>query len=418
MKKIQILLVSLSLIFLNSCGALSEFCQHVYDNIPVNNNGFTYHNYSQQEAMDVILNTREAQAWNSSATSKGLFLASTGLKAIGELTGQDFSVATNIMDATTDDLISDKNSQKSTKHSIVGAAFYGAGHVAEYFEDKRHAENNDAFVAAHQDDIENDKYFFCRYQIDETGEYVNMQRKYGMDTVMKCIRENQQAEYNQTLEEALAECNPWYSVSELDEMLIRQEGQSQEDYINQKNKRYTIIRDALKCYESSQRMETENENLNYESNIDNIIEEEKQIAEHSQVYELQKDNETQETISVNNFANELEQLEQTKVDTYKFNSYALSDENKAELDKAAEILLRNPEMEIELLGHSCDLGEKEAKYIIGIQRAKGAKAYLVEKGVDAKRIYVHSYADKKPLLPNNSAENRAKNRRVEIKIIK
>lgn len=418
MKNMQILLFTLSLIMLNSCGVVSDFCQHVYNSIPVNNNGTTYHNYSQQEAMDVILNTREAQAWNSSAASKGIFLASSGLKALGELTGKDFSVATNIMDATTDDLISDKNSQKSTKHSIVGAAFYGAGHIAGYFEDKKHAENNDAFLAAHQDDIDNDKYFFCRYQIDETGEYVNMQRKYGMDTVMKCIRENQQAEYNQTLEEALAECNPWYSVSELDEMLIRQEDQSQEDYINQKNKRYTIIRDALKCYESSQSLGAGSEVSSYEPNIDNIIAEEKQIAENTQVYEQDKENETKESIDEKNKANELDELERIKVDTYKFNSYALSDQNKQELDKAAEILLRNPDLEIELLGHSCDIGDKEAKYIIGIQRAKAAKQYLIDKGVDAKHIYVHSYADKKPLVPNDSQENRAKNRRVEIKIIK
>lgn len=416
MKKIQILLLSLSLMILNSCGVVNDFCQHVYNNIPVDNNGTTYRNYSQQEAMDVILNTREAQAWNSSASSKGVFLASTGLKVVGELTGRDFSVATDIMDATTDDLISDKNTQKSTKHSVVGAAFYGVGNLVGYFEDKKHAENNDAFLAAHEEDIEKDKYFLCRWQIDETGEYVNMQKKYGMDTVMKCIRENQQVDYNQKLEDALAQCNPWVSISELDEMLIRQDGQSQEEYIDQKNKRYTIIRDALKCYELTQREEAGNEGIYYESNVDDIIEEERQITEYTQVDGA--DNEKQETVEINESANEVEALEQIKVDTYRFNSYALSDENKAELDRAAEILLRNPELEIELLGHSCDVGEKEAKYIIGIQRAKAAKAYLVAKGVDAKHIYVHSYADKRPLFPNNSVENRAKNRRVEIKIIK
>ena len=50
--------------------------------------------------------------------------------------------------------------------------------------------------------------------------------------------------------------------------------------------------------------------------------------------------------------------------------------------------------------------------------AKGAKMYLVSKGVEPNRIYVHSCGSKKPLVPNTSAENRAQNRRVEIKIIK
>ena len=51
-------------------------------------------------------------------------------------------------------------------------------------------------------------------------------------------------------------------------------------------------------------------------------------------------------------------------------------------------------------------------------RAKEAKKYLVDKGIDAKRISVHSYGAKKPLVPNATAENRAQNRRVEIKVIK
>lgn len=125
----------------------------------------------------------------------------------------------------------------------------------------------------------------------------------------------------------------------------------------------------------------------------------------------------QEPESTNSFAS-VEDIEKIAIKGFRFKSYDLTDENKAELEKAAEILLRNPDLEIELLGHSCNVGENEAKYIIGILRAKEAKQYLVERGVDAKHIYVHSYADKRPIVPNTTAENRAQNRRVEIKIIK
>lgn len=114
----------------------------------------------------------------------------------------------------------------------------------------------------------------------------------------------------------------------------------------------------------------------------------------------------------------LEDVEQISVSGFKFNSVALSDENKEQLDQAAQILLSYSEAEIELLGHSCDLGDKETNYNFGIMRAKVAKEYLVSKGVDAKRIYVHSYGSKKPLVSNTTAENRAQNRRVEIKVIK
>lgn len=114
----------------------------------------------------------------------------------------------------------------------------------------------------------------------------------------------------------------------------------------------------------------------------------------------------------------LEDLEKISINGFKFNSITLSEENKEQLDQAAQILLSNSEVEIELLGHSCELGDKETNYNFGIMRAKEAKKYLVDKGIDAKRISVHSYGAKKPLVPNTTAENRAQNRRVEIKVIK
>lgn len=114
----------------------------------------------------------------------------------------------------------------------------------------------------------------------------------------------------------------------------------------------------------------------------------------------------------------LDDLEQIIINGFKFNSIALSDENKEQLNQAAQILLSNSEVEIELLGHSCELGDKETNYNFGIMRAKEAKKYLVDKGIEAKRISVHSYGAKKPLVPNTTAENRAQNRRVEIKVIK
>lgn len=124
-----------------------------------------------------------------------------------------------------------------------------------------------------------------------------------------------------------------------------------------------------------------------------------------------------EVITKDNRTNQ-EKLEQTKVDAFSLNSLALSDESKAQLDYAAQILLEDRSLEIELLGHTCDLGDKETNYNIGLLRAKEAKKYLVSKGVESNRVYVHSYGAKKPLVPNTNAENKGKNRRVEIKVIK
>lgn len=124
-----------------------------------------------------------------------------------------------------------------------------------------------------------------------------------------------------------------------------------------------------------------------------------------------------ETITKDDRTNQ-EKLEQINVNAFSLNSIALSNDSKEQLDLAAQILLEDKSLEIELLGHTCDLGNEDVNYIFGILRAKEAKKYLISKGVKGNRIYVHSYGAKKPLTPNITSENRALNRRVEIKVIK
>lgn len=416
MKTIRLIMLITTAISVSACGVMESFVTHVIDNAPLNNTG-AYHTYTQQEAIDMVMNTREAKAWNQSAASKGLFLASSGLSVIEDLTGKDFSFARGVMDATVDDLISDDNKAQSQEANLIGAAFYGAGHAIGYVEDKRKAEDNEAFLAAHQDEQENDPYFDCRYKIDEkSGRYVDVLKKYGMAEVQKCIREQQQMEAQQMLEDALALCDPFVTQEYLDELANGSE--------NDQIKRHKIIYDALKCYREHKREEDMN-NYNPIENVQND-DEVSDVAINDIINTLDNNEPTttdnishsEDVNASSKYESDIITLEATEVDEFKFNSYCLTTENKQELDKAAEILMRNPDLEIELLGHSCDIGDKEAKYIIGIQRAKAAKQYLIDKGVDAKHIYVHSYADKKPLVPNDSPENRASNRRVEIKIIK
>ena len=117
-------------------------------------------------------------------------------------------------------------------------------------------------------------------------------------------------------------------------------------------------------------------------------------------------------------AKELTQLERTKVDAYKINSYELSKESKSELDNAAEALVKNPEWTIELRGHCCDLGDEQTNYTIGMLRAKEAQKYLIAKGIEEKRITIVSMGSKQPIVTNDSPANRARNRRVEIKVNK
>lgn len=407
MKKLNFFVLLICTFFMTSCAVVESMWNQITDPGPLDNDGSTYHVYSQNEAIDRVMNTREAQAWNSSAASRGLLLASTGINIVENFTGQDLSKVREIIDATTDDLVADKNSSKSDVHSLVGVAFYGAGRVAGHFEDKQKAKSNTEFRKLHKDE----QNFDCRYKINpKTGYFEDIQKRYGMDSVMRCIWGQQEEDYRLMLDSAVRECAPF---EELDDLLTKT-GDEKID-----NHKHKVLYDALRCFNAMKRemqsstymTSSENENLGLSQELEDLLE------STTPTESIQSNGDNDNVVPSNSLSDD-ELLESIKTSDYKFNSYALSEENKAELDKAAEILLRNPEWEIELLGHSCDFGDKEAKYIIGIQRAKVAKQYLVEKGVDAKHIYVHSYADKKPVVPNNSVENRSANRRVEIKIIK
>jgi outer membrane protein OmpA-like peptidoglycan-associated protein len=87
------------------------------------------------------------------------------------------------------------------------------------------------------------------------------------------------------------------------------------------------------------------------------------------------------------------------------------------LEKLARILHENPSMKIELAGHTDALGSFKAKQTLSFERVERVKDILVEYGIDKRRIVTIGYGGSKPIAPNDIEENRAKNRRVEIKVL-
>lgn len=94
-----------------------------------------------------------------------------------------------------------------------------------------------------------------------------------------------------------------------------------------------------------------------------------------------------------------------------------SKEIEAYLDEVAEVVKVSGE-KVSLSGHTDNIGPDQANLILGQNRADMIKAYLLKKGVPAGQIISDSKGEKMPFVPNTSRENRAKNRRVELKIIK
>jgi len=99
------------------------------------------------------------------------------------------------------------------------------------------------------------------------------------------------------------------------------------------------------------------------------------------------------------------------------NKWDLKPESKAELDKLISFLTQNAELKIELGGHTDNSGDKKFNVTLSSNRAKAVYDYLIKEGkIDADRLSYKGYAETRPKVPNDSPENKAKNRRTEFKV--
>lgn len=97
--------------------------------------------------------------------------------------------------------------------------------------------------------------------------------------------------------------------------------------------------------------------------------------------------------------------------------YYLLPESYSELNKLVQYLIRNPQMEVQINGHSDNSGSKAKNQRLSEQRAREVFEYLIKKGVQNK-MYFKGYGSSMPIASNDSDIDRAKNRRVEFEIIK
>ena len=100
------------------------------------------------------------------------------------------------------------------------------------------------------------------------------------------------------------------------------------------------------------------------------------------------------------------------------NKAELKPESKAELEKIITFLKTNATLKIEFGGHTDNSGDKAFNKTLSANRAKAVFDYVVTKGsIPANRLSSKGYGDSKPKVPNDSPENKAKNRRTELKVL-
>ncbi|MBK8235888.1 MAG: OmpA family protein [Deltaproteobacteria bacterium] len=87
------------------------------------------------------------------------------------------------------------------------------------------------------------------------------------------------------------------------------------------------------------------------------------------------------------------------------------------LDKAVSVLERFKTVRVEVSGHTDSTGNREHNMELSQRRADAVKRYLVEHGIDAARIETRGAGPDEPLDSNANAGGRAKNRRIEFRVL-
>ncbi|MBI3260068.1 MAG: OmpA family protein [Ignavibacteriae bacterium] len=103
---------------------------------------------------------------------------------------------------------------------------------------------------------------------------------------------------------------------------------------------------------------------------------------------------------------------------FDFNSATLRPESMIRIDELAELLDRYPRVWLEVQGHTDNVGTEEFNQKLSEARADSVMQELLKRGIESKRLRPHGYGMSDPIVPNDTEENRAKNRRTQFKVLR
>lgn len=103
---------------------------------------------------------------------------------------------------------------------------------------------------------------------------------------------------------------------------------------------------------------------------------------------------------------------------FEFDKSRLTPLGRRVLDEAAQKMQENPDLLVEIEGHTDSVGTELYNLGLGKRRAEVVKGYLVLRHtVDPKRMTSLSYGESRPIADNRTPEGRALNRRVEFRVL-
>ena len=99
---------------------------------------------------------------------------------------------------------------------------------------------------------------------------------------------------------------------------------------------------------------------------------------------------------------------------FDFDKAVIRPEDYATLDENVEALRKWGDVDVEVAGHTCNIGTDAYNLGLSQRRANAVREYLISKGIPAERLTAKGYGESRPAFNNDTIEGRAKNRRVEL----
>lgn len=97
--------------------------------------------------------------------------------------------------------------------------------------------------------------------------------------------------------------------------------------------------------------------------------------------------------------------------------YEIKPESKVELSIVVRAMKENPNIRVEISGHTDNRASAQHNQVLSLNRAKSTVEYLVQQGIDRSRFEIKGYGLTQPCATNDTEEGRQMNRRIEAKII-
>ena len=103
---------------------------------------------------------------------------------------------------------------------------------------------------------------------------------------------------------------------------------------------------------------------------------------------------------------------------FQYGKDVLSKSSQAELDRLAAFMKENPNLRVEISGHTDNKGKAALNQALSLKRARAVVNYLAKKGISKTRMVAVGYGSRKPVASNRFEEGRKQNRRTEFKVLK